>query len=319
MLPAIDFDGPWKEFLDDYLPEIMAFCFPDAHADIDWSRGYTPLDTMLQQVAPTDETGKQAVDKLMQVWLRGGDEAHIFIHLEVQSQTDTLFAERMFRYHARLFDHYRHPIVSLAILGDDRPRWRPHRFGYDRWGCALSLTFPTVKLLDFDRAALEADPNPCATIVLAHLDARATRNDPEARARAKLALARRLYRLGYDREQIVRLFRFIEWLLRLPEALEERTLREIHALEEEIGMSYITYGERRGIEIGEQRGRAIGEAHGLWQAISLGLELKFGPAGDALLPEIRAITDVAQLQRVVDCLRTAATLDEVRAIYAAGE
>ncbi|MFN8511406.1 MAG: hypothetical protein U0232_30830 [Thermomicrobiales bacterium] len=41
MLPAIDFDGPWKEFLDDYLPEIMAFCFPDAHADIDWSRGYT--------------------------------------------------------------------------------------------------------------------------------------------------------------------------------------------------------------------------------------------------------------------------------------
>ncbi len=114
MLPAIDFDGPWKEFLDAYLPDIMAFFFPDAHVDIDWSRGYTPLDTMLQQVAPSEEIGKQAVDKLMQVWLHGGDEAHVFIHLEGQSQTDTLFSERMFRYHARLFDHYRHPIVSLA-------------------------------------------------------------------------------------------------------------------------------------------------------------------------------------------------------------
>jgi hypothetical protein len=314
MLPAIDFDGPWKEFLDAYLPEIMAFFFRDAHDDIDWSRGYTPLDTTLQQVAPSEETGKQAVDKLMQVWLHGGTEAHVFIHLEVQSQTDMLFTERMFRYHARLFDHYRHPIVSFAILGDDRPSWRPHRFEYDRWGCALNLTFPTVKLLDFDRAALEADPNPCATIVLAHLDARATRNDPEARARAKLALVRRLYRLGYDREQIIRLFRFIEWLLRLPEALEERTLREIRALEEEVGMTYITYGERRG----EARGIEIGEARGLWRAISLGLELKFGSAGDALMPEIRAITDVALLQSIVDRLRTATALDEVRAVYASG-
>jgi hypothetical protein len=42
MLPAIDFDSPWKEFLDAYLPDIMAFFFRDAHADIDWSRGYSP-------------------------------------------------------------------------------------------------------------------------------------------------------------------------------------------------------------------------------------------------------------------------------------
>lgn len=312
MLPAIDFDGPWKEFLDTYLPDIMTFFFPDAYAEIDWSRGYSPLDTTLQQVAPSEETGKQAVDKLMQVWLRGGSEAHVFIHLEVQSQTDTLFTERMFRYHARLFDHYRHPIVSLAILGDDRPNWRPARFGYDRWGCTLSLTFPTVKLLDFDRAALEADPNPCATIVLAHLDARATRNDPEARAQAKLALARRLYRLGYDREQITRLFHFIDWLLRLPEALEERTLRDIHAMEEEVGMTYITYGERRGIAIGE----AIGEARGLWQGIAIVLELRFGAAGEALMPEVRAITDVTLLQEIMDRLKTATSLDEVRAVYA---
>lgn len=181
MVPESDFDGAWKEFLDTALPDILAFCFPDAHADIDWSRGYSPLDTALQQVAPTEATGKQAVDKLMQVWLRDGAEAQVFIHLEVQSQTDTLFAERMFRYHARIYDYYRRPIVSLAILGDDRPSWRPRRFGYERWGCTLSLRFPTVKLLDFDRAALANDRNPCATVILAHLEAQATRHDPVAR------------------------------------------------------------------------------------------------------------------------------------------
>lgn len=211
MLPVSDFDGPWKEALDAYLPDIVAFFFPTSGAEIDWSRGYEPLDKELQQVAPLGDTGGQAVDKLIQVALSDGAAAWVLIHLDVQSQPDRHFAERMFRYHARLFDHYRRQIVSLAILGDDRANWRPASFGYDRWGCALQLTFPTAKLLDYDLDALEADPNLCATVVLAHLTAQATRRDPERRARAKVDLARRLYRLGYDRERIVQLFRFIEW------------------------------------------------------------------------------------------------------------
>ena len=41
-LPTIDFDGPWKSALDTYLADFLAFFFPQAHADIDWSRGYLP-------------------------------------------------------------------------------------------------------------------------------------------------------------------------------------------------------------------------------------------------------------------------------------
>jgi len=288
-------------------PDIVAFFFPTIGAEIDWSRGYEPLDKEPQQVAPLGDTGGQAVDKLIQVALRDGAAAWVLIHLEVQSQPDRLFAERMFRYHARLFDHYRRQIVSLAILGDDRVNWRPASFGYDRWGCALQLTFPTTKLLDYDLDALEADPNPCATVVLAHLTAQATRRDPERRARAKVDLARRLYRLGYDRERIVQLFRFIEWLLRLPPELEDRTWREIRAFEEAEQMTYITYGERIGLE----RGRI----EGLQEAITFGLELKFGAAGAALLPEIGQIADPTLLQAIMARLKTATTLDDVRAIY----
>jgi hypothetical protein len=37
--PATDSDSPWKEALDRYFERCMAFFFPQAHAEIDWSRG----------------------------------------------------------------------------------------------------------------------------------------------------------------------------------------------------------------------------------------------------------------------------------------
>src|SRR5262245_65444420 len=45
-----DYDSPWKEMLDGYFPAFMAFFFPAAAAEIDWSRGYESLDTELQQI-----------------------------------------------------------------------------------------------------------------------------------------------------------------------------------------------------------------------------------------------------------------------------
>ncbi len=42
-----DYDSPWKEMLDGYFPAFMAFFFPEAHTDIDWTRGYESLDTEL--------------------------------------------------------------------------------------------------------------------------------------------------------------------------------------------------------------------------------------------------------------------------------
>ena len=30
-----DYDSPWKEMLDGYFPDFMAFFFPDAYQDID--------------------------------------------------------------------------------------------------------------------------------------------------------------------------------------------------------------------------------------------------------------------------------------------
>ena len=104
-----------------------------------------------------------------------------------------------------LFNHYQHPIVSLAILSDNRPHWRPSNFGYEMWGCKIQLDFPAVKLLDYKKNwdNLEQNDNPFAIVVMAHLQAQATTSASTQRRDAKFRLARRLYERGRTRRQIL--------------------------------------------------------------------------------------------------------------------
>ncbi|NJO82377.1 MAG: hypothetical protein HC828_05865 [Blastochloris sp.] len=164
------------------------------YAGIDWQQPVTFRTTELQQIVPEDQAVVQRVDTLVEVRQQDGTPALVLIHLEVQSQRDADFAERMFRYHARLYDRHRMPLVSLAILGDESPTWHPTEFGYEQWGCRLSLQFPTVKLLALDAALLAATPNPIATLTLIHRDGQATRGDPQARLQHKIARYRALLR-----------------------------------------------------------------------------------------------------------------------------
>ncbi len=254
-----DYDSPWKDVLERYFPDFMAFFFPAAHADIDWSRGYESLDNELQQVVRDAEAGKRLADKLMKVHRHDGRSQIVRVHIEVQGGYDTAFAERMFIYHYRLYDRYRQPIVSLAVLGDDSESWRPAVYQTELWGCEMRLRFPVVKLTDYAErwAGLEASDNPFAVMVMAHLQTRATRNDPEARLGWKLRLVKRLYEKGYNREDVLELFRFIDWLLALPAPLEQRFQEQLTDYEAAMSTPYITSIERRGIEKGLAAERAL--------------------------------------------------------------
>ena len=53
-----------------------------------------------------------------------------------------------------------------------------------------------------------------------------------------------LYRKGYNKEQIVKLFSFIDWLITLPKELEEKITDEIIKIEEAEKMTYVTSFER---------------------------------------------------------------------------
>jgi hypothetical protein len=55
----------------------------------------------------------------------GGVEVWLLIHFEMQGKKEQAFPERMFIYAYRIYDRYRRPVISLAILCDDDPQWRP--------------------------------------------------------------------------------------------------------------------------------------------------------------------------------------------------
>src|SRR5260370_18096465 len=185
-----DFDSPWKEALDIYFQAFLAFFFPLIHEDIDWLRGFESLDKELQQIAPKAAHGRRYVDKLVKVWRKNGREVWVLLHVEVQTQRQRSFARRMYVYNYRIFDRYNRRVVSLAVFADDDPNWRPDRYEDDLWGWSLRMTFPPVKLLDYtDREEeLEADANPFARVVLAHLKALQTRRDPQQRRPWKFRL-----------------------------------------------------------------------------------------------------------------------------------
>ncbi len=275
--PPSDLDAAWKETLDLYFEPFLAFLFPEAHAAINWDQSVEFLDKEFQDLIPEAEIGRRYADKLVKAWLSNGEEAFILIHVEVQSQEDSGFAQRMFVYHYRIFDYYQKRVMSLAVLGDERSGWRPDRYTYTLAGCELSLKFPIVKLVDFEDQwpELETSDNPLAVVVMAHLRSRTTKSDAQARKRWKWILTRRLYERGYSREDVIRLVRVMDRMMTLPPELRRQFKEELEQYEAEAKMPLISSmeelakeeGREEGIQIGEQRGIQIGKQEGIQQMV----------------------------------------------------
>ena len=102
---------------------------------------------------------------------------------------------------------------------------------------------------------------------------------------------------------ILELFRFIDWMLRLPEALEEQLWSEIQTYETVEHMPYVTSVERIGIRKGIQQGLQQGLQQGIQQATREGLRQQRYML--TLLVQLRFGADVAKasgplLERIAD-------------------
>ncbi len=307
--PQTEFDSPWKDILERYFEDFMLFFFPQAHRRIDWTRKPEFLDKELLSVVGDAEIGTRFADKLVKVYRISGEENWILIHVEIQSQEVVEFALRMYTYNYRIYDKYQKFVVSLAILGDENPNWRPSQYNRQLFGCGISFRFPVVKLLDYEQrlSELEQNRNPFATVVMAHLQAKATASNRTERKQRKLILVKRLYELGFERDSIIILFRFIDWMLTLPTDLAQEFWQEYSSFEESKQMQYVTSVERIGIEKGTRKG--------LLQGIDTCLQLKFNTMHQELLEEISQIQDNEQLETILAALKTVNSVEELKHIY----
>lgn len=106
---------------------------------------------------------------------------------------------------------------------------------------------------------------------------------------------------GYNREQTYSLLRFLDWLIRLPEELEQKLDDEIEEITEEKRMPYVTHWERRGEKRGRKEGKKIGEKQGLLDAIFRLLNRKLGKLDAEIKTQIEKLS-VARLKKLVEDL-----------------
>ncbi len=306
-----EYDSPWKDIIGNYFPEFMEFFFPSAYGEIDWSRKYEFQETELQQVRPKAEIGKRVADKLAKVWLKNGDELWGMVHIEVQNQRKTAFAKRMYTYNHRIGDLYNCQVASFAVLTDADAGWRPTQFSQQLLGCEITFNFPIAKLLDYKQRwqELEESRNPFAIVVMAHLKAQETQGQQQERKRWKLSLIRRLYQGGYEREEIINLFKFIDWVIQLPKELETEFWQEVNQFQEEKQMQYITSVERIGIEKGVQQGLEQGLHQGALRHLLRALQLRFNSVPESLQSRLTSCT-VEQLDELFDMALTVEQLDQ---------
>ncbi len=135
----------------------------------------------------------------------------------------------------------------------------------------------------------------------------------DGRKGVKIALISRLYHRGYDRQRVISLFRFIDWLLVLPGAVEREVRVVIAQLEKEHNMPYITSVERFAAEEGRAEGR-VEEAR---RAVLRVVRRRFGTVPAGLEDRLGDVADLTRLEALLDVTITATTMDEVWAALGA--
>jgi hypothetical protein len=316
--PKSDHDSPWKEALERFFPEFLALLFPAIHAEIDWSKGVQFLDKEFQQIVREAKTTRRYADKLVGVTRRDGSAVWVLIHVEVQGEPETAFAERMYTYHYKIRDRYQVPVASLAVLADSDHGFRPQQYSAALWGCRVDFRFPMVKLLDYAEpqrwAELEASDNVFALVVMAQIRAKVT-DDAETLKGWKFRLIRLMYERGDERALILELFRLIDWMIRLPAGLEADFRQQLYAYEEQQRMPYITTVEQAGIEKGVELGMKEGMKEGVKQGEAKTLlrllERKFGPEAVQAHRERIETAEIDQLDTWLDRILSAETPETI--------
>ncbi len=303
----VSHDSLWKDILEQLFQEFLQFFFPAIYKDIDFTRGYQFLDKELNRIIKKSDTGKRIVDKLVKVYLKDGTEKWLLIHIEIQGYRQKNFAERMFVYNYQIFDRYRREVISLALLTDTDVHFRPAEYKVQRDGFLLLFRFPLKKVIDYRGKDLDITLNPFGLVVQAYLKTLESEGNVTERYRWKKQFLLRLYDLGFGRETLYAIYRFIEWIMELPDELEDQLYYEIKEMEEEQKMTYITLAERKGIQ--------KGKVEGLQQAILAVLEVKFGEAGLAYTNSVKNIDNLDVLENLLRKIEKTDNADQLNAIF----
>ena len=134
---------------------------------------------------------------------------------------------------------------------------------------------PSGSLTLMDLAGTEAvrapGRNPAAVVVAGHLASMESARDPARRLDQRWQLTRHLYEAGFSKEDILELYRLLDWVMALPEKLAFEFRQKVVEYEREKRMPYVTSTERLARAEGRDEGRQEGRQEGRLLAIREGI------------------------------------------------
>jgi hypothetical protein len=175
--PRADYDEAWKEFIDGHLEAFLACFFPAVAAAVDWTRPFEFLDQELRELFHDTAVKSFRVDRLVKVQRREGGEQWLLVHLEIQSFGEENFALRIYHYNHGIHRARGIQPVSLVVLADLDPDWKPCEYVHEELGCGTRFRFLTCKLLD-EMERLADDHRLPAVAAKAQIEALRTTGDP---------------------------------------------------------------------------------------------------------------------------------------------
>jgi hypothetical protein len=118
------------------------------------------------------------------------------------------------------------PKGSINILGDSNKNFRPAKYERVYEGCKLTFEYKLIKLIDYKEKDLIESKNVFAMITLTHIKAIEAGNNTELKKVFKLSLVKMLREKGFSQEDIKNLHKFVDWLIRFPNDMEEYILNK---------------------------------------------------------------------------------------------
>jgi hypothetical protein len=220
---VIDFDSNWKYLIVKYFFQFIQFFIPDLYADIDLMRPPVFLDNELQTIWRSMKTGLKMTDKLVQVWLKNGEERLLLVHIEVQARFETLFSKRMYTISYRILDKYKVQPVALAVFVDTPIPSQFDTYEDKTYGTETRYKYNAYKIINqTETELLKRDDNLFSLVVLA--DLRTIQTKKEGEEFDRLTFKKHLYNLllerNFDPEVYTDVLNFINYLMILPEPLE---------------------------------------------------------------------------------------------------
>jgi hypothetical protein len=196
--------------------------------------------------------------------------------------------------------------VTNQALDPDLAEYQRERDGY---GLRFRFRVQALRTWEEETLISLAATNSFAVVALAQLAAHRRSKDPKRKAQKREIIAL-LYRYRYEREDVLKLLRFIDWMIRLPKDLELELRNELMALEEETKMAYVMSIERFALEKGREEGREEGREQTLCELLEELLVTRFGPLPETVRERLEG-ADSTQLSLWFRRGLTAAALDEV--------